>query len=73
METHDRRYNQRTTSRPIGEHLTSGERARRAALVAAVYPIDDVDAFHIHEFMSGETNTLGGGAWDSIETIGWVA
>jgi hypothetical protein len=66
--------NRRTTSQPIGgEQLTSGERARRAAVVAAVYPIDAIDAHVIYEFMAGTTNTLGGGVWDRIETIGWVA
>jgi hypothetical protein len=66
--------NRRVTSRPIGgEHLISGERARRAELIAAVYPIDAIDAFVIHEFMAGQTDTLGGGVWDRIETIGWVA
>ena len=63
------RFNQRTTSRPIGEHLTSGERARRAAVVVAVFPLLDTnDAFRIHEYMAGETDSLAG-PWDGIKTV----
>jgi hypothetical protein len=67
----------RHTSRMIGEELTTGERARRAAVVAAVYPIDDLDAFYIHEYMAGHSDTLtvpgGPGVFHRIDTIGWVA
>jgi hypothetical protein len=66
----------RTTSRPIpGERLTTGERARRAAVVAAVYPgLDPIDAFHIHEFMKGDTDTItqpGGELWDRLVAAVW--
>jgi hypothetical protein len=66
--------NRRTTSLPIpNEQLTSGERARRANVVAAVYPIDMADAFYIHEFMAGLTDTLavpgGPSVFDRIEDI----
>jgi hypothetical protein len=62
-------FNRRYTSRPIGEELlTTGERARRAAVVAAVYPIDMIDAFRIHEYMAGHTDTPTG-AWAGIESI----
>jgi hypothetical protein len=66
--------NRRTTSLPIGgEQLTSGERARRANVVAAVFPIDMIDAFRIHEYMAGHTDSLAGEQWDGLESIGWVA
>ena len=53
----------------MDELLTSGERARRAAVCAAVFPIDAVDAWRIHEFMDGQTDSLAGGAWDRLEDI----
>jgi hypothetical protein len=62
--------NRRTTSLPIpNEQLTSGERARRANVVAAVFPVDVIDAFRIHEYMAGHTDSLAGGAWDGLESI----
>jgi hypothetical protein len=66
--------NRRTTSLPIpSEQLTSGERARRASVVAAVFPVDMIDAFRIHEYMAGHTDSLAGEPWDGLESIGWVA
>jgi hypothetical protein len=66
--------NRRITSLPIGgELLTIGERARRASVVAAVFPVDMVDAFRIHEYMAGLTDSLAGEPWDGLESIGWVA
>jgi hypothetical protein len=66
--------NRRFTSQPIGEEvLTTGERLRRANVAAAVFPIDPFDAIRIHEYLAGHTDSLAGGAWDRIDTIGWVA
>jgi hypothetical protein len=38
-----------------------------------VFPIDPLDAIRIHEYLAGHTDSLAGGAWDRIDTIGWVA